>query len=118
MIGADALPKLVIPARKGYPIEWREVDGQLYAYTQDASGRAVQATWTPQYGSQLAFMSATPIFEVLYEGTRGAVRPIAYSWTSYSTSGKVTDVSGAVLFFDKLTRNYRILLTRPKSGSG
>lgn len=71
MIGADALPKLVIPARKGYPIEWREVDGQLYAYTQDASGRAVQATWTPQYGSQLAFMSATPIFEVLYEGTRG-----------------------------------------------
>lgn len=65
------IPPLVIPARKGYPIEWREVDGQLAAFAQNEAGQLTQATWAPQYGSQLAFLNATPIFEVLYEGTRG-----------------------------------------------
>lgn len=33
-------------------------------------GEEIQATWAPQQGSQEAFL-ACPIFEVLYEGTRG-----------------------------------------------
>lgn len=65
------IPTVVIPARKHYPIEWREIEGQLNAFALDELGRSIKATWAPQYGSQLAFLNSTPIFEVLYEGTRG-----------------------------------------------
>lgn len=64
-------------SRPGYPIEWREVDqgdGELELkpfYVDPESHKETEATWAPQYGSQLAFLLATSIFEVLYEGTRG-----------------------------------------------
>jgi hypothetical protein len=61
------------PARPGYPIEWRETEpGALRAFYVDSEkGRRVEATWAPLYGSQLAFLQAGAVFEVLYEGTRG-----------------------------------------------
>lgn len=49
--------------------EWREKDGQLHAYVTH-NGEERQCTWTPQDGSQKAFTTC-PVFEVLYEGTRG-----------------------------------------------
>jgi hypothetical protein len=46
-------------------VEWREVRGQLLPFI---GGK--QATWCPQAGSQVAFLSC-PIFEVLLTGNRG-----------------------------------------------
>ena len=64
---------VAIAARPDYPIEWREAEpGELRGYYVDPeTGEESEATWCPQYGSQLAFLMAHPIFEVLYEGTRG-----------------------------------------------
>ena len=64
---------VAIAARPDYPIEWREAEpGELRGYYVDPeTGKESEATWCPQYGSQLAFLMAHPIFEVLYEGTRG-----------------------------------------------
>lgn len=51
-------------------VSWRENDiGELVAYAESPRGE-VQATWAPQPGSQTAFLSC-PVFECLYEGTRG-----------------------------------------------
>ncbi len=47
-------------------------DGALKAYWFDENSRPTLATWTPQPGSQEAYIGAcNSIFEVLYEGTRG-----------------------------------------------
>lgn len=56
-----------------FPIEWREISkGELKAFYVDPNnGREWEADWAPQPGSQIAFLMATCIFEVLYEGTRG-----------------------------------------------
>jgi len=51
-------------------IEWRDEDGTLAAYGKDAAGREVRAIWAPQAGSQQTFLES-PVFETLYEGTRG-----------------------------------------------
>ena len=50
-------------------IDWREIDGRLipFAVTEELE---IELTWCPQGGSQAAFLSC-PLFEVLYEGTRG-----------------------------------------------
>lgn len=53
-----------------YPFEWREVEGSLVAFARDARGREIRPAWAPQEGSQVAFLEC-PIFEALYEGTRG-----------------------------------------------
>lgn len=45
--------------------------GMLTAHYWDDEGKYTEATWTPQEGSQEAFLGATSIYEVLYEGTRG-----------------------------------------------
>lgn len=68
--------------RTGYPFEWREVAlphsgfGPVLTelrpyYVDPLTGRETEGAWVPQYGSQLAFMTAHTVFEVLYEGTRG-----------------------------------------------
>lgn len=64
---------VIFPPRPNYPIEWSETEpGALHGYFKDPrSGRLHEAAWCPQYGSQLAFLMANPIYEVLYEGTRG-----------------------------------------------
>lgn len=51
-------------------IEWREDGaGDLKAYWFDGAIEH-EAVWAPQDGSQTAFLTC-PVFEVLYEGTRG-----------------------------------------------
>lgn len=53
-----------------YPIEWREnPEGELRAYYNDGY-RDHESVWSPLPGSQAAFLTC-PVFEVLYEGTRG-----------------------------------------------
>jgi hypothetical protein len=47
------------------PVVWKDVDGELRPHID---GQDV--VWAPQPGSQQAFL-ACPLFEVLYEGTRG-----------------------------------------------
>lgn len=56
-----------------FPIDWREKSpGELRAfYTNPQTNEEIEAAWCPQPGSQMAFLMAQPIFEVLYEGTRG-----------------------------------------------
>lgn len=55
-----------------YPFQWEDRGAGLRAFFHDPStGEEREATWAPQYGSQHAFLNATPIFEVLYTGTRG-----------------------------------------------
>lgn len=62
-----------------YTIEWREVDAGAGTgltelkpfYTDPETEKTIEPAWVPQYGSQLAFLHATQIFEVLYEGSRG-----------------------------------------------
>jgi len=51
-------------------VEWRDVDGQLKPIIVFESGKEREATWAPQPGSQEAFLEC-PVFEALYEGTRG-----------------------------------------------
>lgn len=68
--------KVVYPPRPNYPIEWRAVpidtsNSELRAFYVDPEGKETEAIWAPQYGSQVSFMLASSIFEVLYEGTRG-----------------------------------------------
>lgn len=65
-------PRVVLPPMPLHPVEWREVQpGEVRGYYTAPNGQETEAAWTPLYGSQLAFLQATPIFEVLYEGTRG-----------------------------------------------
>ena len=56
-----------------FPVEWRETNpGELRAfYTNPETDEEIEASWCPQPGSQLAFLMAQSVFEVLYEGTRG-----------------------------------------------
>ncbi len=73
----EQLGKVVQDVLPGYPIQWREVDDgsgetELIPFYQDRrTRRFIEATWAPQYGSQVAFTLATAIYEVLFEGTRG-----------------------------------------------
>lgn len=61
-----------LPLDAYFPVTWREkAPGQLAAFYQPLSGPEVEADWAPQPGSQVAFLMAQCIFEVLYEGTRG-----------------------------------------------
>lgn len=46
-------------------VVWKEIGGELKPYL-----KGQEITWAPQPGSQAAFL-ACPLFEVLYEGTRG-----------------------------------------------
>lgn len=53
-----------------YPLEWREnADGELRAYYHDGREEH-ESVWSPLPGSQTAFLTC-PVFEVLYEGSRG-----------------------------------------------
>jgi hypothetical protein len=47
------------------PVEWRVVNGELRPFIGNKD-----ITWAPQPGSQAIFMEC-PLYEVLYEGTRG-----------------------------------------------
>jgi len=49
-------------------VEWRETDEGLKPFNLDDSAKEI--IWCPQPGSQEAFLSC-PVFECLYEGTRG-----------------------------------------------
>ena len=52
-------------------VYWEERDDGLRPVTYDrSSGKYEDVVWTPQGGSQEAFLRM-PLFEVLYEGTRG-----------------------------------------------
>ena len=53
-------------------IDWKEnEEGELKPWIKDTNtGKWKEAVWAPQPGSQEAFLSC-PVFEVLYEGTRG-----------------------------------------------
>lgn len=52
-------------------IKWMENDdGELRAFVKDDRGKYRQVAWAPQPGSQEAFL-ACPVYECLYEGTRG-----------------------------------------------
>lgn len=54
-----------------YPFEWREDEhGQLVPYGPDEQGNIIKFAWAPQEGSQTAYLES-PIYETLYEGTRG-----------------------------------------------
>ncbi len=59
------------PLRSDYRIDWRETAEGLVPFVERRPREWVQAAWAPQYGSQFAFLRASSIFEVLYEGTRG-----------------------------------------------
>jgi len=54
-----------------FPVDWRVTDEGLAPFYEVQPGQWEQAVWAPQTGSQVAFLAATSIFEVLYEGTRG-----------------------------------------------
>ena len=51
-------------------IIWKKTDDGIKAFTVDKRGREVEAVWAPQPGSQEMFLKC-PVYEVLYEGTRG-----------------------------------------------
>ncbi len=51
-------------------VEWRSTDAGLVPIVIDARGKEQEAAWCPQPGSQTAFLEC-PVFECLYEGTRG-----------------------------------------------
>lgn len=51
-------------------VEWFRTPQGLKPYVKYTNGKYIPAVWAPQPGSQQAFMSS-PIFETLYEGTRG-----------------------------------------------
>lgn len=51
-------------------VVWRENDEGSWAGFLDDGYSLREITWTPQPGSQEAFLTC-PVFEVLYEGTRG-----------------------------------------------
>lgn len=51
-------------------IEWRVTEEGLKPYVRVEGRPDVEAAWSPQVGSQSAFLRC-PDFEVLYEGTRG-----------------------------------------------
>jgi hypothetical protein len=73
---AEAVNRIVSSPRPRYPFEWREVGEpgktELKGYYIDPETRKeMEPAWVPLYGSQLAFLQAVPVFEVLYEGTRG-----------------------------------------------
>ena len=51
-------------------IDWRAVGGGLTPYLIRPDGKEEEVGWTPQEGSQRAFLEC-PVFECLYEGTRG-----------------------------------------------
>lgn len=67
---AEAIIKSLDPA---FPVEWRpNAEGELRAFYMDPkTQREYEAAWCPQPGSQVAFLMAHTVFEVLYEGTRG-----------------------------------------------
>jgi hypothetical protein len=55
----------------GNTVTWKkDQDGALCAYVRDPFGNEKKAAWAPQPGSQVAYLTC-PVFEVLYEGTRG-----------------------------------------------
>ena len=74
---SDLTQAIKYQSRPDYPIEWREVkvdeiNSELRPFYVDReTGKETEATWAPQDGSQVAFLLASCIFEVLYEGTRG-----------------------------------------------
>jgi len=52
-------------------LKWESIDNKLKPFLCDEiTGSTMPVTWTPQEGSQKAFLQC-PIFEVLYCGTRG-----------------------------------------------
>ena len=65
----DAYPELL--PRNRFTWTKDPESGQLVCFYWDQEGKPTLATWTPQEGSQEAFLGASHIFEVLYEGTRG-----------------------------------------------
>ncbi|QYW02105.1 terminase large subunit [Stenotrophomonas phage Sonora] len=67
---AISVAKALDPA---FPVQWRPNEmGELRAFYMDPeSQREYEAAWCPQDGSQIAFLMAHAVFEVLYEGTRG-----------------------------------------------
>jgi len=83
-------PRLVFPARPGYPIEWKETEPRTLRpfYKDLVTGESVEAVWAPQYGSQLAFLMATSIFEVLFEANRGPGKTDALLMDFYQHVGK------------------------------
>jgi hypothetical protein len=50
-------------------VEWRLVDGEVRGYAKH-QGEEIEVGWSPQPGSQSLFLTC-PVFECLYEGTRG-----------------------------------------------
>lgn len=77
VLGEDIRQHIRFASRPDYPIEWRDVpvdekNSELRPfYVDHETGKETEATWAPQDGSQVAFLLATCVFEVLYEGTRG-----------------------------------------------
>ncbi len=60
--------KLLLPEQA---ITWGEdEEGNWSAFVKDDRGKPKKVIWAPQPGSQEAFL-ACPVYEVLYEGTRG-----------------------------------------------
>ena len=51
-------------------IEWRETPDGLMPVAILENGKEKKVAWAPQPGSQESFLSC-PVYEVLYEGTRG-----------------------------------------------
>lgn len=50
--------------------EWKEKDGELKPFYKNKRGEVIDVAWAPMPGSQQAFLEC-PLYEVLYEGTRG-----------------------------------------------
>ncbi len=58
--------------RAEFPIVWRPSGEELKPYYLCPQRQEeIEGAWAPQHGSQVAFLAAQSIFEVLYEGTRG-----------------------------------------------
>jgi hypothetical protein len=60
-----------LSAFNDFPIDWRITEEGLAPFYEANPGEWREAAWAPQPGSQVGFLSAGAIFEVLYEGTRG-----------------------------------------------
>lgn len=86
----DFQQRVIVPADPRFPVEWRETaPGELRAfYVDQDAGMSIEAAWAPQPGSQVAFLMAQAIFEVLYEGTRGPGKTDALIMDFFQHVGK------------------------------
>lgn len=71
----------------GPRLEWRVTEDGLKAIIIHSSGREEESAWSPQPGSQKAFLELWAISEMLYEGNRGPGKTDALLMDFYQHCG-------------------------------